>query len=209
MGSEQILSKIRSSAKGGVIGGLILGLMPLIISILIIATGNFEGNLILIIIFAVMALGGFFLAAYNMRIMSDPTKSSALKKYPEMLKLADELCANTLYKDNVVMFSERVIANAIDIRQISFTDEVFLIYVYIHKTKGVTDSKLLKLETARNTIGLPVFRMKDPEINNLINLVLSRCKYARVGYNNDSFAYLKQMKELWKQDQARKKMYIN
>ena len=89
MGSEQILSKIRSSAKGGVIGGLILGLMPLIISILIIATGNFEGNLILIIIFAVMALGGFFLAAYNMRIMSDPTKSSALKKYPEMLKLAD------------------------------------------------------------------------------------------------------------------------
>ena len=105
------------------------------------------------------------------------------------------------------MFSERLIANALDMRQISYTDEIFLIYVYIHRTNGVVDQKLLRLETARNqTIGLNVYRMKDDEINNLINNVVQHCRYARVGYNDAGFAYLKQMRELWKQDQARKNM---
>jgi hypothetical protein len=65
--------------------------------------------------------------------------------------------------------------------------------------------KMLKVETARNTIQIPVMGQKDEFINNLIGQIVSQCRYARVGYNDDSLAYLQQMKTIWRRDQESKK----
>ena len=203
-GSEQILKKIKSGAIGVMFLGLTLMLLPIIIIVCMLFTGSASGNIVLIIILAAVAAGGTALMVYNMRIMLNPSSSFFLKKNPDVLRQADELLSDLIYRDKFIMFSHRIIASAADLRQISYTDEVFVIYVYIHKTNGVTDMKQLKLETARRTITINIYGKKDEEINELIGNILEHCRYAKVGYNPDSMNYLKQMRELWKKDQENK-----
>ena len=205
IGSEKILNRINSSARRLMISGMVVFLIPLFLLLVMIlfAPNNVDKTLI-IFCASFMVVGGcmFF---FNVRICISPSKSSILKKNPEVLAMADELLENKIYADNTLIYSPRLVANAMDLSQISFTDEVFLIYVYIHRTNGVIDTKQLVLENAWNSIRLNIIVRKDPEINELINNIVSHCRYARVGYNDAGRAYLKQMRELWKQDQERKK----
>ena len=204
-GSEEILKKIKSGATGVMFLGLTLTLLPTIIIICMIISGSFAGNVLLVVILILCALVGAVVMAYNMKIMLNPMSSLFIKKNPDILSEADELTSNIVYRDSFLLFSNRLIANAHDIRQISYTDEVFVVYVYIHKTNGVVDMKQLKLETARRTISINIYSKKDDEIDQLIGNILQNCRYARVGYNDDSMAYLKKMRDIWKQDQERRK----
>ena len=206
MGSEEILNKICKSARGMCILGFILSIAGLSVAIISFIMGTDKGNIVFLIIILIVFAIGVAILVINIPTMLDPMKSSYIKKNPDILSQADELYSNVVYRDKTVIFSPRLIANALDIRQIAYTDEVFLIYVYIHKTNGVTDQKSLKLETARKTIVLNIIYKKDDEVDSLIGAILQHCRYARVGYNDDGFAYLKQMRELWKQDQERKRL---
>lgn len=204
MGSEVILKRIKSGAFRLTVLAICLVFIPLITLFCIYVKTDIGEHIPFIIITVFAVISGAALFVYNIRVMSDPKNSMLLKKNPDILLQADELYQNIIYQDKNLIFSSRIIANAANITQISYTDEVFVIYVYIHKTNGVTDQKLLKLETARNTIQINIITKKDEEINELIGLIVSQCRYARVGYNTDSMAYLKQMKELWKKDQEQK-----
>lgn len=205
MGRDEVLKKVKKGSMGSMILGLILFTIPFMVVILMLAMGKAKGNVVLIVILCLIAVGGAFMTVYFMKVMLNPMNSNFVKKHPEILDMADELFANIIYKDNALMFSSRIIGYAQDPRQLSYTDEVFLIYVYIHKTNGVTDMKMLKVETARNTIQIPVMGQKDEFINSLIGQIVSQCRYARVGYNDDSLAYLQQMKAIWRRDQESKK----
>ena len=123
--------------------------------------------------------------------------------------MADELYANIIYRDKYMVLSPRIIGNAKEAKEMAFTDEIFLIYIYRHKTNGIPDQKLLKCETARGTIGFNVFHKKDPEIDQLVNTILQNCRYARVGYTKEGLAYLEQMRKLWREDRAQKKAQGN
>ena len=209
MGRDEILNKISKGARASVILGFIFAIGGLIVSILMFIMGTNSDNVVFLIIMLALFAVGVVILIFNIPQMLDPMKSKFIRKNPDILKMADELYSNIVYQDKTLMFSPRIIANACDIRQMAYTDEVFLIYVYIHKTNGVTDLKQLRLETARETINLPIIYKKDDEINSLIGQILQHCRYARVGYNDDGMAYLRQMRELWKQDQARKHMRLN
>ncbi len=209
MGRDEILNKISKGARASVILGFIFGIGGLIVSILMFIMGTNSDNVVFLLIMLGLMVLGIIILIFNIPQMLDPMKSKFIKKNPDILKMADELYGNIVYRDKTLMFSPRIIANAVDIRQMAYTDEVFLIYVYIHKTNGVTDLKQLRLETARETINLPIMYKKDDEINGLIGQILQHSRYARVGYNDDGMAYLRQMRELWKQDQERKHMRLN
>ena len=209
MGRDEILSKIAKSSRAYVILGFILGIGGLVVSILMIIMGTKAANLVFLFIMLGLCVLGVVILIFNIPVMLDPMKSGFIKKNPDILAQADELYQNLIYRDKTLMFSSRIIANATDIRQMAYTEEVFLIYVYIHKTNGVTDQKTLKLETARGTIALMIMFKKDDEINSLIGQIVQQCRYARVGYNDDGMKYLAQMRQLWKQDQERKHMRLN
>lgn len=206
-GSELVLEKIHKSAHNGMVGAIILIVLfgPVsLFGIFMTIRDGFQDYSVMFIIFAAILALGIFLLVFNKKRLNDPMKSSVIKRNPQILEMADELIDNKVYEDQFLILSPRIIANAADITQISYTDEVFLVYVYIHRTNGVMDTKQLKLETAHGMMGFNIIRKKDEEVNILMNNVLSHCRYARAGYTKESLAYLNQMRELWKRDQAAK-----
>lgn len=211
-GSELVLEKIHKSAHNGFVAGIILCVLfgPIsLFGIFMTIRDGFQEYSIMFIIFALILGVGILLIVLKRKTMKDPMRSSIIKNNPNILEMADELVENKVYQDQFLMFSPRIIANSSDITQISYTDEVFLVYVYIHRTNGVMDTKQLKLETAHSMLSFNIIRKKDEEINVLMNNVLSHCRYARAGYTKESLAYLNQMREIWKKDQEFKNNLSN
>ncbi len=206
-GSELVLEKIRKSAHNGMVAGIVLAVLfgPVsLFGIFMTIRDGFEDYSVMFIIFAAILALGIVLIVINKKKVNDPTQSGVIKRNPNILEMADELIDNKVYEDQFLILSPRIIANALDITQISYTDEVFLVYVYIHRTNGVIDTKQLKLETAHGMMGFNIIRKKDEEVDYLMRNVLTHCRYARAGYTKESLAYLNQMRELWKRDQAAK-----
>ncbi|MCR4625476.1 MAG: tetraspanin family protein [Lachnospiraceae bacterium] len=206
-GSELVLEKIHKSAHNGMVAGIIFmvlfGPISLFGIFMTIRDGFHEYSIMFIFFVALLALG-IFLFVFNKKKSNDPMSSSIIKRNPNILEMADELIENKVYQDQFLILSPRIIANATDITQISYTDEVFLVYVYIHRTNGVIDTKKLNLETAHGMMGFNIIRQKDDQINALMQNVLSHCRYSRAGYTPEGLAYANQMRELWKKDQAAK-----
>ena len=206
-GRDLVMEKIHKSAHNTFVAGIIFCVLfgPVsLFGIFMTIKNGFEEYSIMFIFFALFLALGIFLIVSQRKILNDPTRSKVIKNNPNILEMADELIDNKVYEDQFLILSPRIIANAADITQISYTDEVFLVYVYIHRTNGVMDTKQLKLETAHGMMGFNIIRKKDEEVNVLMNNVLSHCRYARAGYTKESLAYLNQMRELWKRDQAAK-----
>ena len=203
-GSERILAQIKHSARNYLILGTILTLMPIFIMVIVFILVRDRADIFWIIAPVICMIGGILVFVFQIKNYLHPENNIIFKKNPMLLPMVDELIANKVYEDRLLVFSPRIIANAMDLKQISYTDEVFLIYVYIHRTNGVVDLKQLVLSNARNTIKLNLAGRKDPEINELINNIVSHCRYARVGYNPEGLAYLDNMKKIWAADQAKK-----
>ena len=203
-GRDRLLDQIKHSARNYVILGVILTLMPIFIILIVFIFVRNRGDIFWIIAPAVCMACGIAVFVFQIKTYFHPENAGVFKKNPLILPMVDELIANKVYEDRFLVFSPRIIANAMDLKQISYTDEVFLIYVYIHRTNGVMDLKQLVLANARNTIKLNIMAKKDPEINELINNIVCHCRYARVGYNPEGLAYLENMKKIWAEDQARK-----
>ena len=207
-GSELVFEKIHKSAHNIFVAGIILCVLfgPIsVFGIFMTIKNGFEDYSIMFFIFALILALGIFLIVSQRKTLNDPTRSRVIKNNPNILEMADELIENKVYQDQFLILSPRIIANAADITQISYTDEVFLVYIYIHRTNGVIDSKRLTLETAHGMMGFNIIRQKDEQINALMQNVLSHCRYSRAGYTPEGLAYANPMRELWKKDQECKK----
>lgn len=209
-GSELLIQKIKSRARNSLlfgIGAIALGLvggylfLPLTPEGKLLDTGS-QQDISVIILFVVsllVILYGIIKIIRSASVMADPKRDKTVKNNPDVFSMADELYRGITYKDSQMTMSERVIANTGDLTEIAYTDEVFIAYVFTHRTNGVPDRKYLWLETARGDIKLDVFKLKDEQINALMQKVLTSCKYAKAGYSNEAKAYVKQMREKWKE----------
>ncbi len=210
MGKEKILKVIKKGARNKVILGVILGIISAFMTLVLIAAAEDDGGVwVGVVIFAALLVGCIVLTVFGVKELKDPMRASAIKKNPELLHMADELYANKTFEDDFIVLSDRIIANSKNPLEMAYTDEIFLIYVYTHKTNGITDQKQLKLENARGTIGVNIMLKKDNEVDALVQRVCENCKHARVGYTPEGLDYLKQMRELWKRDQASKHTTVN
>lgn len=206
MGRDQVLKKIKTSAVIYLILGIAMILAGGSMCVILLMAG-FPQEIsawIMMVLFLAIAVGGIVLTVNAIRTLIDPANSSTIKKNPGILQQADELFQNIIYQDEFIVLSPRIIANAKDIREIAYTDEVFLIYVYTHKTNGITDQKKLVLLTARGMIEINIYLKKDIKVEALANRILQHCRYARAGYTPDGLKYVDQMRELWKRDQESK-----
>lgn len=206
-GRELIFQKIKGEAVASVIVGLIIGGVAAGFAayILKMEWGHLWGSFFTLFLCLTGVVSGIALLVVGIRQLRDPMKAGCFKSNPDLLIMAEELYGNVIYGDEYLLLSPRILGSTADPRQMAFTDEIFLIYIYRHKTNGIPDQKLLKCETARGTIAFNVFRKKDPEIDRLVGTVMQNCRYARVGYTKEGLAYLEQMRKLWRADQERKK----
>lgn len=206
MGRDQVRKKIKISAIQHLILGIAIGLFGGFFVVCVFFSGWPEelSECIMAVVFGAVAVWGIVMIVSSIRTLINPENSSTMKKNPGILQQADELFRNIIYQDEMIILSPRIIANAKDVREIAYTDEVFLIYVYKHKTNGITNQKELVLQTARGTIEINIFWKNDAKVDELANRILQNCRYARAGYTPDGLRYVEEMRELWKRDQESK-----
>lgn len=206
MGRERILKTIKRNSIVWTVMGIVLLLLFLFVESAFILSGIASEDDVLgaVLFFALIGiLGGFFLY-FGIRGLMHPEKTQALKKNPDLLRLADELFSHIVYEDDFIILSDRIIANKKNITQMAFTDEVFLIYVYKQTTNFITTTKQLILRTARGQLEINIYGRKEATINQLAARIAQNCQYARLGYSDEGLAYVKQMRQLWEQDKAYK-----
>ena len=204
MGRQKVLQKIKNNSLAMTItGALFILVSGLIVFFLLVSELKGDGISALILTFTCVGIIGIFMVFFGIRGLNHPEKTSAMKKNPDLLRQADELFAHVTYQDSFIILSDRIIANKKNITQMAFTDEVFLIYIYRHRTNFITTSKQLILQTARGHFEINIYGRKQSTIDELANRIARSCRYTRLGYTKENLKYVDQMRQLWKEDQTR------
>ncbi len=217
-GRDIILSKIKKQARGLIIGGSILGGIPLLLLIIVVIgmigviadegakSDAATGLMILSGMLLILCTIGVFMFVIGFRRYKDPYKNNALKTNPDLLFMADELYAGITYQDDNLMMSDRVIANKKNPLQMAFYNEIFLVYVHTESYNFITTTKQLVLATARDEITIGIYGMKKDKVNHIAETVASKCPYARFGYTQENLRYLDEMRKVWKRAKVDQQM---
>lgn len=194
MGSEILLKKIKSNGTKQIIGGIIIMLLGTLFTI--IAAFDDEDDVAIVWIFAAVLLAlGIILAVFGIKNRSHPENAKVIRKNPALLNMADELFADIIYEDKFVKISNRIIANQKDITQMTYTNEIFLMYVSKESYNFVPTGKELILETARGRLALNIYGRTKNTVNELANMICRLSPNTRVGYTNENLQYLAQMRQ--------------
>ena len=209
-GRDIILNMIKKQAKGLIIGGSILGGIPLLLLIVVVVgmigiimdegAGSDAAIGLMILSGALLIIGllGVLMFVIGFRRYKDPYKNNALKTNPDLLFMADELYNGINYQDDNLMMSDRVIANKKNPLQMAFYNEIFMVYVHTESYNFITTTKQLVLATARDEIIIGIYGMKSEKVNHIAETVAAKCPYARFGYTQDNLKYLEEMRKVWK-----------
>lgn len=194
MGNEILLKKIKSNGTKQIIGGIIIMLLGTLFTI--IAAFDDEDDVAIVWIFAAVLLAlGIILAVFGIKNRSHPENAKVIRKNPALLNMADELYADIIYEDKFVKISNRIIANQKDITQMTYTNEIFLMYVSKESYNFVPTGKELILETARGRLALNIYGRTKNTVNDLANMICRLSPNTRVGYTNENLQYLAQMRQ--------------
>ena len=192
MGSELLLKKIkRGGITVAVIGGIMLAFC--LVSLIAFAIDGSLGTYIIpILIFIAISIP---MLIFGIRNASNPMKSGLIKRNPYILHQVNNMASNILYKDRFIKLSDRCIANAKSATEISYLENVFLVYIQKQSTNLIPTGKVLMVCTAHGDIGINVYGVKKANIDELASKIAKVCPNARFGYNKEGLAYLSFMRE--------------
>lgn len=195
MGREKVLKKIKSSGIWlTIFGGLFTGFTLLSI-IAFTIEGSIEEYIVVMIV--VMALG-ILMLIFGIRNLTNPMKHGMFKRNPYLLYQVDNMAANKCYEDKFIMISDRCIANKKAYNEIAYLEDVFLVYILKRRTNFIPTGKLLFICTATGDIGINIYGVKKVTVDELADKIAKVCPNVRFGYNNEGLAYLRQMKQIYK-----------
>lgn len=194
MGSEILLKKIKSNGTKQIIGGIIIMLLGTLFTI--IAAFDDEDDVAIVWIFAAaLLIIGIMCAVFGIKNRSHPENAKVIRKNPALLNMADELFADIIYEDKFIKISNRIIANQKNITQMTYTNEIFLMYISKESYNFVPTGKELILETARGRLALNIYGRTKNTVNELANMICRISPNTRVGYTNENLQYLAQMRQ--------------
>lgn len=195
MESEKLLKKIkRGGVTMAVIGGIMLG-FSLISLIAFAVDGSLSTYIIPIIIFIIISIP---MLIFGIRNASNPMNSGLIKRNPYILHQVNNMASNILYQDKYIKLSDRCIANAKTPTEISYLEDVFLVYIQKQRTNFIPTGKILMICTANGDIGINVYGTKKANIDELASKIAKVCPNVRFGYNQEGLSYLNFMKEQYK-----------
>lgn len=201
MGSELVLKKIKKGAVCCIIWGVILTVLGAFLSFCFLVTGDSDEFWFLYLVFAIAFVCGILLLNTGTKNIKHPEKSKTIKNNPDLLSQADELFINTKYEDKFIMLSDRVIANKKNITQMSYLDDVFLMYVHKTSYNFIPSSKEIYIETATGRIAINVYGRTKATMDELAGRICELCPNAGVGYTPENLQYLAYKREEYKQAQ--------
>lgn len=138
---------------------------------------------------------GIILLVTGIREFKDPYKSTYLKRNPDLFKMAEDIVNNEIYRDKYIVLSGRVIACVENPLQMSYTEDVFLVYPVTEKQNGLTVTKQLKMYTLRGIISLDILSETAENTEILLHHIRDFCPNVKVGDTPENRAYLDKMRK--------------
>lgn len=193
-GSDILIEKIRSDGTRFITGGTLLALLGALLVWLAVTAD--DADVAFIWLFAIILLvSGIAMFVSGIQRRNRPENSKIIRKNPALPAMADELFADMIYEDKFVKISNRIIANQKNITQMTYTNEIFLIYISKQSYNFVPTSKELIIETARGRLNLNIYGRTKNTVNELVNMICQLSPNTRVGYTNENLQYLAQMRQ--------------
>lgn len=195
MGRELVFKKIKNSGIVlTIIGALFTG-FPLLSAIAFAMDGTLGEYIVVMLI---MFIPGVLMLIFGIRNLTNPMGNGMFKRNPHLLNQVDNMATNKRYEDKFIMLSDRCIANKKAFTEIAYLEDVFLVYIQKQSTNFIPTGKILYICTATGNIGINVYGCKKATIDELASKIAKVCPNARFGYNNEGLAYLKQMQQIYK-----------
>ena len=201
MGRELVFNKIIKSAVCFMITGglfIIIGVFHFVIFAFGSAFNNRNYLLIeewfIIILFLLI---GVLLLVFGSRSFANPMKNGIFKRKPHLLEQADNLMANKIYEDEYIIISDRCIASKKSITDISYLEDVYLVYISKRHFVFIPIERNLMVYTATGGFNVKLHSYSEMDINGLFSRISMACPNALLGYSNEGLAYLRQMREIY------------
>lgn len=195
MGRELVLKRIKRSGIVLTIFGALLTGFPLLSAIAFAVDGSL-GEYIGVML--IMFIPGVLMLIFGIKNLTNPMGNGMFKRNPNLLAQVENMAANKRYEDKFIMLSDRCIANKKSFTEIAYLEDVFLVYIQKQSTNFIPTGKILYICTATGNIGINIYGVKKPVVDELASKISKVCPNARFGYNNEGLAYLKQMQQIYK-----------
>lgn len=195
MGRELVFKRIKGSGIALTILGALLAGFPLL-SMIVFAMDGSLGEYIFVML--IMFIPGVLMLVFGIKNLTNPMGNGMFKRNPHLLDQVDNMATNKRYEDKFIMLSDRCIANKKSFTEIAYLEDVFLVYIQRQTTNLIPTGKILYICTATGNIGINVYGSKKSTIDELASKISKVCPNARFGYNNEGLAYLKQMQQIYK-----------
>ncbi|MBR3833326.1 MAG: hypothetical protein IKJ73_03330 [Lachnospiraceae bacterium] len=194
MGRELVLKRIKRSGIALTIFGALFTAFPLLSAIAFAIDGSLGEYIVIMLI---MFIPGVLMLVFGIKNLTNPMGNGMFKRNPNLLAQVDNMATNKRYEDKFIMLSDRCIANKKSFTEIAYLEDVFLVYIQRHTTNLIPTGKILMICTATGNIGINVYGCKKATIDELASKISKVCPNARFGYNNEGLAYLKQMQQIY------------
>ena len=193
MGREIVLANIRKRSIASLVGGALLTIMGGFICFAAVMAAEY--SVLILGLFPLIPGIAFLLHGLSRRM--HPEKSGVFKRNPDLLQQADELFANIQYQDDFVIISDRVIANKKAPYQMCWRSEAYGIYQQTASMNFISyqNNIVVKNKYKKNDLTISVYAKGKDTALRLIQLLSQCCPNARVGFTQETLAYVKEMQK--------------
>ena len=146
--------------------------------------------------FSLVALFFDINAIGNLTIVINPLKSDIFKKYgseKDIQSIVNEIKNNIEYQDKRIIISKSFILPIEDVEGLRACKDILGVHMLVHKTNFVTDSYSIVLtDKFNNESQIKYYTNEKEAIDKALLILASKCKNAKLGYNSETFKYVRE-----------------
>ena len=193
MGREKLIKNLNKIGNTFIGLGIFVGLISLFMTLIFITDGFsiplliFLGLLVLAIILIVKGVDN-----------KKGENSKFVKKYPNVLELADSL-DNPVFENDFIIISDKAIADKKKYCNIVALNDVLAIYEHITRTNGIVTAHTIQLSSIDGRdIQINVYARKRDTKDDLLLTISNYCPNARIGYSPENMSYVNEKRKEYK-----------
>ncbi|MBP3501952.1 MAG: hypothetical protein J6K42_00505 [Clostridia bacterium] len=190
MGREKLIKNLNKIGNTFIGLGIFVGLISLFMTLIFITDGFsiplliFLGLLVLAIILIVKGVDN-----------KKGENSKFVKKYPNVLELADSL-DNPVFENDFIIISDKAIADKKKYCNIVALNDVLAIYEHITRTNGIVTAHTIQLSSIDGRdIQINVYARKRDTKDDLLLTISNYCPNAKVGFTPETMAYVNEKRK--------------
>ena len=193
---KKVIRNIRIAHIKSLIGTTLISILPNG-SVVQWIMGNREStSIVQKIIFLLIAIAIDLFIIHTIRIIINPLKSDVFKKYGNLDRVAEifkEIEATKIYEDKHMIISENYIIDKKDFEYLTAFDDILSVHKLVHSRNFSIDYyQIVIKDKYSNKITYKYEAYEDEKVDELILLIGSKSKNAKLGYTDEATKHVRE-----------------